>query len=213
MAWMTKTRNTVQGRGAGLAAQAAAVKAWGPRAPGTQARPTPVAQPKATRPLPAFMQGALTATAGRGMPQGNAAALLMEKMAPEHLTGQFRNTGLQPAFGPVVGPRPGQFVAALSGMDGFSFRKLTNWVGNAAQAIASKDPAAIMSVAAAAIPGGRTPTVTAPPAAPPAQQVVPAQPAPFYQQMVPQNNNQKWMMGGAAVLGVGLIALMVMRRR
>lgn len=210
MAWMTKTKNTVQSRGAGLAAQAAAVKAWGPKAPGTQARPTPVAQPKATRPLPAFMQGAASAAAGRGMPQGNAAALLAEKMAPEHTTAMFRSSGLQPAYGPVVGPRPGQFVSALSGIDGFSLTKLTNWVGNAVAAVASKDPASILSVAAAAIPGGKTPTVTAPPA-PPAVQVPVNQP--FYQQMMPQNDNQKWMMGGAAVLGLGLVALIVMRRR
>ena len=55
-------------------------------------------------------------------------------------------------------------VANGNGFGGFSFSKLTKWVGNTAAAIASKDPARITAQFAQAIPGAipATPKLIAP---------------------------------------------------
>lgn len=160
---------------------------------------------------PAFLQGAASGAApvSSFMPRGNARAEAMRAKMPTHLTAMIRSEGLQNTYGPVVGPRAhAATVASFQGLDGFSFGKLTKWVTSATAAIASKDPAAILSVAAAAVPGGKTP----PPAPKPQPMPQPTQVEQMFTAMKPQNSTQTALMVGAGVLGLGLVAMLLRRR-
>lgn len=181
----------------------------------TRSRPAPVpSQIRAGsvgRGRLAFLQGAAAGAAPVAalMPRGNARAEAMRAKMPTHLTAMIRSEGLQNTYGPIVGPRAhAATVASFQGLDGFSIGKLTRWVTSATAAIASKDPAAILSVAAAAVPGGKTP----PPAPKPQPMPQPTQVEQMFTAMRPQNNTQTMMMVGAGVLGIGLVALLLKRR-
>lgn len=186
--------------------------------------PAPIATSTASRPAPArpapqnpgwkpnFLRGGAAGAApvSSFMPQGNAMAEKLRAKMPQHLTSMIRGEGLQNRYGPIVGPRAQMAtVASFQGLGGFSFGRLTRWVTSATAAIASKDPAAILSVAAAAVPGGSTPPPVAPkpPQAPPPTGV-----EQFYTSLKPQNSTQTMMMVGAGVLGLGLVALLLRRR-
>lgn len=205
MAW--KISGTV------LAAQAARVRANGPQRPGTAARPRPAVAAQTTRPLPAFMQGITGNLLRAGAPQapgGNVKAEMQRFQMPQHLTSQIRAADEDRRYGPVVGSRAQvATVGSFQGLDGFSFGKLTKWVSSAAAAIASKDPAAMLQVASAAVPGGKTP---APAVAAPMQPVAPTQVEQVFQSMKPQNTTQTAMLIGAGLLGVGLVVMMLKRR-
>lgn len=198
-----------------LAAQAAAVKARGPKRPGTAARPAASAPAKpGQQALPAFMQGSMRAAWASGAPQpptGNVATVMAEAKMPQHATAELRagSPYAMTSFGPIVGPRPPQAVAAFAGVDGI-FDSILNVaksvipkgtvVGHLIGSTTEKGQGLLQQV------GIKSPSGT------PAQVAVQPQPTGFYQSMAPQNDTQKWMLVGAGVLGLGLIALLVRRR-
>jgi hypothetical protein len=184
-----------------------------------RARPAPtqpVAGPKG-QVLPTLLQGSRSAASimANLIPKGNAQAEMKRRNMPQTFASEMRSADLDRRFGPIIGSRAQMATVAsfqgVEGLDGFSFSKLTNWVGKAASAISSGNPANMIAVAAAAIPGGKTPAVLAPPVQKPPV-VQPTQVEQMFTSMKPQNTTQTMMMVGAGVLGLGLVALILRRR-
>lgn len=179
-----------------------------------QQKPQPVVTAKATKPLPTFMQGIaghLKAQGAPAKPDGNVATLLAAKGAPQHTTAMFRGASTQPRFGPVIGPRSGQIASVLtanSGFGGLGDAGLGSWftaIVDVAKSIIPKHTVVGKMIGSTA--GPLNPSKPAPPPPPP-----PTMPQQVIQSLTPQNESQKWMLGGAAVLGLGLLVLVLRRR-
>lgn len=193
-----------------------------------QKRPQPQATAKASKPLPAFMQGiagSLRAQRAPTKPGGNVASLLASRGAPQHTATMLRSATTQPRFGPVVGPRVGQIAAVLQANSGFGSLGdpgVGGWFDSIRSVVTAIIPKHTIvgkllgGDVGGAIKGAsgliRRPS-TPPPPPPPPPDVPTGVIDQVYQSFKPQNESQKWMLGGAAVLGVGLIALLVLRRR